>query len=88
MTTNKLPNQILTRSDGERERAKHIVSRLRGCLEAIEIGLKDPLPIGNEAGEAVTKTAIELAVVLAKLDAYSRMEADQMSNVCNLNLPT
>ena len=75
MTSSK---KLSTRSDGERERAKHIISRLRRCIDGLETGLRDySTPIGLEAGEAITQTSIELAVVLAKLDAYMRAEQDQ-----------
>jgi hypothetical protein len=68
MTSSK---KLSTRSDGERERAKHIISRLRGCIDGLEIGLRDySAPIGLEAGEAITQTSIEL-------DAYMRAEQDQ-----------
>ena len=70
MTSSK---KLSTRSDGERERAKHIISRLRRCIDGLETGLRDySTPIGLEPGEALTQTSI-----LAKLDAYMRAEQDQ-----------
>lgn len=75
MTSSK---NLQNRSDGERERARHIISRLQRCIDGLEIALRDySTPIGLEPGEAVTQTSIELAVVLAKLDAYMRAEQDQ-----------
>ena len=67
----------MTRSEGERVRAQHILKRLRGCLDGVEIALQDPCPVGYEAGGAVTQTAVELAIALAKLDAYQRSEWDE-----------
>lgn len=68
----------IKRSDGERERAVHAVSRLRACLDGVDIALRDhDTPIGNEAGNAVVHTAFELGILLAKLDAYQRIELDQ-----------
>ena len=72
----------MKRSEGERERATHVLTRLRGILGGIELALRDEgTPVGNEAGQAVTQTAVELAVLLAKLDAYQRAEQDQRSMV-------
>lgn len=69
-------------SEGERIRAKHVLDRLRACIKGVEIALQDEsTPVGNEAGQAVTQNAIELAVLLAKLDAYQRAEQDQRSMV-------
>lgn len=65
------------RSDGERIRARHTIARLRGCLDGVELALADArTPVGHEAGQALTQTAIELAVLLARIDAYQRAEAD------------
>lgn len=68
----------MKRSEGERLRAAHAIKRLRGCIEGIEIALRDHgEPIGYDAGNAITQTALELAVILARLDAYTRAEEDQ-----------
>jgi hypothetical protein len=68
----------MKRSEGERIRARAVLDRLRACIRGIELALDDEgTPVGNEAGQAVTQTAIELAVMLAKLDAYQRAEQDQ-----------
>ena len=69
----------MKRSDGERVRAEHVIKRLRGCLDGVEIALRDMnTPVGHEAGQAVTGAAVELAVLLAKLDAYQRAELDAL----------
>ena len=66
---------ILSRADGERIRARHALARLRACLEATEIALRDDRsPVGYGAAQAVTETAVELAMTLARLDAYARAE--------------
>lgn len=63
------------RSSGERERARHILKRFHGIVQAIEYTIDDEnTPPGYDSGEAITRTAVELAVVLAKLDAYMRTE--------------
>lgn len=68
----------MTRAEGERTRAEHVIQRLRAVLDGVEIGLRDTTtPIGNEGGQAVAHTAMELTVVLAKLDAYQRAESDR-----------
>lgn len=65
------------RSEGERIRARHTIARLLGCIRGVELALDDVrTPVGHEAGQAVTQTAIELAVLLARIDAYQRAEAD------------
>lgn len=65
----------MKRSDGERERARHILKRFHSIVKAVEFALDDESsPPGYDSGEAVTRTAVELAVVLAKLDAYMRTE--------------
>lgn len=72
----------MKRSEGERTRARVVLDRLRACLRGVELALDDAnTPVGNEAGQAVTQTATELAVLLAKLDAYQRAEQDQRSMV-------
>lgn len=72
----------MKRSEGERVRARAVLDRLRACIKGVELALDDEsAPVGNEAGQAVTQTAIELAVLLAKLDAYQRAEQDQRSMV-------
>lgn len=72
----------MKRSEGERIRARAVIERLRACIKGIEIALDDKeTPIGNEAGQAVTQTAIEISVLLAKIDAYQRSEQDQRSTV-------
>lgn len=69
----------MKRSDGERVRAEHVIKRLRGCLDGVEIALRDDMaPVGLEAGQAVSQTAVELAILLAKLDAYQRAELDAL----------
>lgn len=65
----------MKRSEGERVRARHILQRFHGIVKAIELALEDgSTPVGYDSGEAITRTAVELAVVLAKMDAYERME--------------
>lgn len=72
----------MKRSEGERTRARVVLDRLRACIKGVELALDDAnTPVGNEAGQAVTQTATELAVLLAKLDAYQRAEQDQRSMV-------
>ena len=72
----------MKRSDGERIRAREVLDRLRACIQGVELALDDEnTPIGNEAGQAVTNTAIQLAMLLAKLDAYQRSEHDQKRNI-------
>jgi hypothetical protein len=72
----------MSRSEGERTRALHVLTRLRGCLEGVELALRDEgTPVGSEPGNAVMQTAFELGTLLAKLDAYQRAEYDQKTMV-------
>lgn len=67
----------MKRSEGERVRAAHIIERLRATIHGIEVALQDHrTPVGAECGQAITGTACDLAVTLAKLDAYQRAEND------------
>lgn len=59
----------------ERTRIKHTVSRLRAMLDSLEIALTMPGPIG-EAGNAIAQTGTEIAVEVARADAYERVEHD------------
>ena len=65
-------------SEGEVIRARHVVARLQATLSSIEIVLNqaDKIPVGHDAGNAVAQTALELAVLLAKIDAYQRAEQE------------
>lgn len=67
----------MTRSEGERIRARHILARLRGCLEGVQYAIDDPHPPGYDAAQAVLHTAGELATSVSRLDAYLRAEGDQ-----------
>jgi hypothetical protein len=72
-------------SEGERTRATHVLSRLKACLQGVEIALRDEnTPIGHETGNAVMQTAFELGTILAKLDAYQRSELDNKDNLKKL----
>lgn len=65
-----------TRTDGERTRLVHSVQRLRSILIGIETALKVGGPVGLEASEACVHSALEIALQLAKLDAYDLAEHD------------
>ena len=67
----------MDRSKGETIRARHVIERLSNCLKGVELALKeDNLPVGFEAGNAVCQTALELAVLLGRRDAYLLAERD------------
>lgn len=70
--------ETISRADGERIRAASVLQRLRWCLDGMELALADhDNPIGYDAGGALMTTATELVVILAKLDAYQRVEKEQ-----------
>ncbi len=60
-------------SDDERTRVRHSLDRLEATIAAIRIALQDEgAPIGLDATQALTTTAIDIAVHAAAADAYLR----------------
>lgn len=68
----------MKRSDAERVRSAHLLSRLRATLAGIEIALQDKMggPPGPDAVQALVYSAHDLATCLTKIEAYTRAEAD------------
>lgn len=57
-----------TKLEGERERIRMAIVRLRSHLVSLEIAMKCPGRLGLEAGQGITEAAMDLAVRLARLD--------------------
>ena len=67
----------MMRADSERIRARAKVRTLRAMLDAVALVIDDEKwPPGHEAAQAITSAAVDIAVMLAKIDAYMRAEAD------------
>lgn len=58
------------RAQGERTRLVHSIERMRNVLVSLEKALQLPGPIGQEAGQALTQTAVEMAAQIARHDAF------------------
>lgn len=66
----------MNRADGERERARNQVVRLRAHLDALHLSIDGVGPPGVDAAQAITQEATSLAMTIAKLDAYVRASDD------------
>ncbi len=71
-----------TRREGERVRVRHAIERMRAHLGGLEVALRLPTPIGTEAAEGITRTALEIAMNIAKHDAYDQAERDALPRTC------
>lgn len=65
----------MKRSEGEVLRARVRVRDLRAMLDSVEYDLVDPNPLGPGTAQTLVHAAADLAMVLARLDAYRRAEA-------------
>lgn len=68
----------MTRSEAERVRVGHHISRLRATLMGLEVALRDRAggPPGADVAQALVHTASDLAMCLARIEAYERAETD------------
>ncbi len=66
----------MSRADGERVRLVHSIARMRATLDGLELAIGMGGPVGLEAAQAVILTATEIALQVAKLDAYDLAAAD------------
>lgn len=68
----------MKRSEAERSRAAHTVWRLKATIESIELALRHTAggPPSNDSIQALIYTAHDLSLALAKIEAYTRAEAD------------
>lgn len=69
----------MKRSEAERVRAEHHMTRLRATLGGIEIALRHEVggPPGPDAVQALIHSAMDLATCLTKIEAYTRAEGDK-----------
>ena len=64
------------RKEGERTRLEHSLPRLRAHIDAIELALKLPGPIGVDVAQGLVQGALEIAIQIAKHDAFELAEHD------------
>lgn len=64
----------MKRSVGERIRLKHSIARLRTTIDSVEKSLTLPGCVGLEASGALLSVTAEVAMQIAKLDAYELVE--------------
>jgi hypothetical protein len=62
------------RSRGERIRLEHATARLHASLGAPDTALTMSGPIGHEAAQAIVTNAIEIAMLIARHDAFEIAE--------------
>lgn len=69
----------MKRSEAERVRAAHHMTRLRATLGGIEVALRHEVggPPGPDAVQALIYSAMDLAICLTKIEAYTRAEGDK-----------
>ncbi len=66
----------MKRSDSERVRLKHALTRMRATIDNIEIGAKFNSFIGQEAAQACVQSAFEVSTLISKIDAFELAEQD------------
>lgn len=66
----------MTRKEGERIRLWRALDRMWEQLKSLEYALTMTHPIGTEVAQAITQTATELAMQIAKYDAFDLAEQD------------
>ena len=66
----------MNRSQGERVRLEHSLQRLRAQIDAIEVALRLPGPVGLDIAQGLMEGAGEIAMQIAKHDAYDLFEKE------------
>lgn len=66
----------MTRSEGERIRARNHLATARAVLDAVEIALGLNAPPGSDLTQTVMESALNLATSITRVDAYQRAEED------------
>ena len=66
-----------TRSAAEIVRMRHAIARMRWMLQGLESAItQGNTPLGNDTAGAITQQALEIALQVAKHDAYLLAEDD------------
>lgn len=66
----------MKRSEGEHIRMRHSIERMKATMVNLEKAVSFNGPIGNDVSQAVLTTACEIAMQIAKHDAYLLAEED------------
>lgn len=66
----------MKRSQCEIIRLRHSISRMRACIDSIARNIDSAELFGAECVEALTSTAVEVSMQIAKHDAYLTAEKD------------
>lgn len=66
----------MSRAEGERTRLEHSLQRQRAQINAIEIALRLPGPIGGDIAQGIVQGALEIAMQIARHDAFELAEQD------------
>lgn len=61
---------ISDRQDGERTRLAHSIPRLRAILDGLEVAMRGTYPIGTDVAQAVVEGALNVAMTIARHDAF------------------
>jgi hypothetical protein len=64
------------RVEGERTRLEHSLNRHVAQIEAIRIALRLPGPIGAEMAQAIVQGSLEIAMQIARHDAFDLVDQD------------
>lgn len=65
----------MKRSDGEQVRLEHSIKRMRNAVDSLELNVRLSGP-ASETAAALVQTALEVAMQVAKLDAFELAERD------------
>lgn len=75
----------MKRSDGEKVRMRHAIERMRATLNSLEAAMTQNVPFGAQTAEAVTGTALEIAMQVAKHDAFLLVEDTTKCSFCEVD---
>jgi hypothetical protein len=56
---------------------RHAITRMRATLDNLEIGIRSGFPLGSDMAQSVTGTAVEIALLIAKADAFALAAEDR-----------
>lgn len=72
---------MIKKSDGERIRIDHIISRFKATISGLEIALKDKeYPPGRDISLSFVQTTNELVTALSRLEIMQELEDEQTQN--------
>lgn len=72
--SDRIVSAIDERVEGERERLRHAIDRMRTTIDSVARALDLGGPIGADSSGAITTTALEIATRIAIHDAFELVE--------------